>query len=353
MTLPRILVLHAYSADNAGDGLLVRETLELLHDALGEVEVTMLASRPDSFADLPVTSYPTVPTKRGWDARTRAILKDIDSYDLVVGVGGGYLRTGTPIESAKTLLVMGPQLRAAARSKTPSLYLPQSIGPTRFGTNGWMRRQLRGIDTVMVRDDRSLSELAGPTLVRMPDLATSGATRGRQPGVAVDPIPVLSIRAIRGKINPDIYRVADALGTYDAYTQSTIGGNDDRPAMATLKPRTMIDRGEIMTPGGTPRVIVAVRLHAALMALAAGHYVVHLAYERKGFGAFGDLGISPWVHSVNTFDADEVVRQAQALLTDPAVRQDYDERIRASQDSIAAARSAIVDRIRQLCPPAA
>lgn len=302
----------------------------------------MLASRPDSFADLGIPTFPTVPTRRGWDRRTRAVLSRIDDFDLVVGVGGGYLRAGTPVELLKSALVMGPQLRAAARSTTPSVYLPQSIGPARFGTRGVLTRLLRDIDVVMVRDDRTFLEVAGPTLVRTPDLAAASIADARKAGTTVEPRPVLSIRSVHGRINPDIYALAERMTPYDGYIQSTIGGNDDRPASATLSPARTLERSELMGAGSTPRVVVAVRLHAALMALAAGHYVVHLAYERKGFGAFDDLGISPWVHRVNGFDVDTVATQVADLLNDAAVRDDYDARLMNSSARIRDARADIV-----------
>ncbi|MGW9112841.1 polysaccharide pyruvyl transferase family protein [Microbacterium sp. NPDC055683] len=342
----RVLVLHGYSAENAGDGLLVRETLDLIEDALGaDTDITLLASRPETFTDLRVRALPTVPTKRGWNVETRAVLREIDDYDLVVAVGGGYLRAGTIVETLKTALVHAPQLRAAARTTAPTIYLPQSIGPARFGTRTWLRRTLRRIDTVMARDDRTVAEVGGPSVERRPDLATAAVVRGRQLGMAVDPVPVLSIRAVHGKINPDIYHLAERLSPYDGYVQSTVGGNDDRPAAATLAPRQTVERSELMSAGARPRVVVAVRLHAALMALAAGHYVVHLAYERKGFGAFGDLGISPWVHTVNHFHVETVAAQTRALLEDPAVRADYDARILRAKDSIAESRAKIVSEI--------
>lgn len=341
-----VLVLHGYSADNAGDGLLVRETIDIVREALGDVPITLVASRPETFADLDVTAVPAVPGKRGWDPRTRRVLKNIDSFDCAIAVGGGYLRAGTLVETAKTALVHGPQLLAAARATIPTLYLPQSVGPARFGTRGWVRGRLAKIDEVMLRDDRSMAEVSGPTVRRVPDLATAGVVAGRQPGADVDAVPVLSIRAVHGKINPDIYALAARLGEYDGYVQSTTGGNDDRPAAATLAPRETVERSTLMTPGGTPRVVVAVRLHAALMALAAGHYVVHLAYERKGFGAFGDLGIDPWVHNVNDFDPSTVAAQAHALLTDADVRADYDARIADAADRIQEARADIVARVK-------
>jgi polysaccharide pyruvyl transferase WcaK-like protein len=343
-----VLILHAYSADNAGDGLLVRETLNLLREALGTFEATMLASRPSSFADLGIRVLPTVPTLRGWQKETRAVLRAADNFDLVVGVGGGYLRSGTAVEALKAGLVMGPQLIAAARTRSPTLYLPQSIGPARFGTRRIVSRLLRRIDCVMVRDDRSLEEFAGPTLVRVPDLATGAVIASRASTSHVEPVPVVSIRSVRGRINPDLHALAERLKPFDGYVQSTVGGNDDRPAMSTLTSRRVLARDELMNSGGAVRVVVAVRLHAALMALAAGHYVIHLAYERKGFGAFADLHIEPWVHSVNSFDVDAVASQVQALVHDAEKRRDYDERLMTSSEHVQESRADIVSIIQRL-----
>lgn len=343
----RVLILHGYSAENAGDGLLVRETLDIVRAAAGEeAAITLLASRPETFDDLDLIALPTVPSCRGWDARTRRVLRCIDEYDLVVAVGGGYLRAGTVVETLKTVLVHGPQLRAAARASVPTFYLPQSIGPARFGTAGVFRRMLRNLDLVMARDNRTIDEVGGQTMERWPDLATAGVVNGRQTGSDVDTVPVISIRAVHGSISSHIYDLARQIAPYDGYVQSTVGGNDDRPAAETLTPRETVERGALMTPGRTPRVVVAVRLHAALMALAAGHYVVHLAYERKGFGAFGDLGLEEWVHRVNHFDVDAVRAQVDALLSDAAIRSEYDRRIEDARNRILGSRQQIVDKLR-------
>nr|WP_231366436.1 polysaccharide pyruvyl transferase family protein [Zhihengliuella flava] len=340
--------MHGYSAHNAGDGLLVSETLEIIADSLGECRITILASQPETFRHLNATLLPTVPTVRGWDRRTLATLKNINKFDVVIAVGGGYLRAGTLVETLKTLLVHGPQLLAASRANTPTFYLPQSIGPARFGVQALFRTLLKNVSRVYVRDDRSLNEFAGINVRRFPDLAAATASASRPTNGLVDPTPVLSIRDVHGSVKADIHRVARMLGTYDAYIQSTTRGNDDRPATATLCPRRLVSRKELMTRGGTPRVVLAVRLHAALMALAAGHYVIHLAYERKGFGAFSDLGLSDWVHSVNSFPPSKVFAQLQELLTNPAARDAYDARLADSASNIANARNEILEEIRAI-----
>lgn len=342
-----VLLLHGYSADNAGDGLLVHEAITIIRDALGPVSITLIASRPDTFEDLGVTVLPAIPTFRGWNPLTRAALKNINSFDLVVAVGGGYLRAGTPKEAAKSALVHGPQLRAAARSRTPTIYLPQSVGPARFGTSAWLRKHLSRIDKVMLRDDRSVAEFSGVAAERIPDLATLAAAQGRQPSARIAQTPVLSIRSVRGRVSPDVYRLASDLSPYDAYIQSTVSGNDDRAATASLSPERIIDRSELLAAEGPRRVVIAVRLHAALMALASGHYVIHLAYERKGFGAFADLGITTWVHNVNRFDSAQVIDQASTLLRDANARATYDADIFGAAEHIRAARAQIVDYVRK------
>jgi polysaccharide pyruvyl transferase WcaK-like protein len=343
----KILILHAYSAENAGDGLLVTEAMDLVTEALGsDVEVTIMASRPESFRHLPARVLLSIPRKTGYDREFVRALRNIDDFDLIVGVGGGYLRAGTPKEAAKTALAHIPQLFAAGHSTAPSVYLPQSVGPARFGLRPLLKTLVGKVDTFMLRDDRSVAQFGTGNTLRTADLATHSVLGGRQAGREPDERPVLSIRSVHGKIDPGIYELARRLGRYDGYVQSTVGANDDRASSATLSPQRVIPRGELMATNGKPRVIVAMRLHAALMALAAGHYVVHLAYERKGFGAFGDLDLSPWVHNVNGFDVGAVVAQVRELLDSPDAREDYDDRISMVGPRLQAMRDSIVDRLR-------
>jgi len=345
----RVVVLHAYSADNAGDGILVEHTLALLAEALGAPpQVTLLASRPQSFAHLDVVALPTVPGRRGYDPRTLRVLRGLGDVDLVIAVGGGYLRAGTPLEAAKSILVQGPQLWAAARTGTPTLYLPQSIGPVRWPLRAPLRALLKRMDGVLLRDDRSVAELALPNAVRSPDLAIRGVTSGRRPGSVPEVVPVLSVRAVRGRVPLGVYSLASRLAVFDSYLQSTTGGNNDRAATASLDARRPVGRELLMSPTGPVRVVVAMRLHAALMAMAAGHYVVHLSYERKGFGAFDDLGLSGWVHNVNTMDVEEVQRQVQLLSSDPRARASYDAAISAAAATIRQRHTDSVSSIREL-----
>jgi polysaccharide pyruvyl transferase WcaK-like protein len=94
------------------------------------------------------------------------------------------------------------------------------------------------------------------------------------------------------------------------------------------------------------RVVVAMRLHAALMALNAGHYVVHLSYERKGFGAFQDLGLGDYVFNVHNFNPDEVSALAHELASSEERRANYDNTVREALDRVGDNRSRIVESLR-------
>ncbi|MGO4362984.1 polysaccharide pyruvyl transferase family protein [Terrabacter sp. RAF57] len=325
----RVLILHAYSAKNRGDGLLVTHSLQVLSEALGDdLDVTLAASDPRTFDTLGIRVVNSKPSWRGYSREYLRVLTKINSFDLVVGVGGGYLRAGHLLEMIKMLVVMGPQIAAAAFSTTPSVYLPQSIGPLRFGSRRLIIPLLSRLDVVYARDDRTMREINLHNSRRVPDLAALGTSR-LTGGHDINLIPVLSVRAVRGTVPPAVLALARGIHRYDAFIQSTVGGNDDRAATSQLNPQAILDADSLLCET-TPRVVVAMRLHAALMALSEGHFVIHLAYERKGFGAFDDLGLSEYVHNSRAFDPDVVRAQLSGLLESQTERARYNRAVLSS-----------------------
>lgn len=318
--MTKVLLLHAYSAKNTGDGLLVDSAIEFLNECYEDPEITLLASYPNTFADRKCRVLPILPTSADW-FKTINVLIRASCFDLVCGVGGGYLRFGKPIESIKTSLVHLPQLLFAAFARTPSIYLPQSIGPVNRFQRPLVSYLLSKIDLIALRDNRSVSELALSNVRRIPDMATFRISPGVGRKIHVDATPVLSVRNIRGQLPREIHQLSQALGEYDTFVQSSVSGNDDRAATATLNGTRELSKDELLVNSSQPRIVVAVRLHAALMAIAAGHYVIHLAYERKGFGAFSDLGLSEWVHNVHNFDSATVASQVRCLLDSKETRE--------------------------------
>lgn len=344
----KVVVLHGYSADNIGDGMLVTEALDILSTAFPSdvLDITLCASHPDTF-DLPgVNVLSSMPTLLGYDRKYRKALRELDSADLVLGVGGGYLRAGTCIEYLKTALVHGPQVRAASRNGAKTVYLPQSVGPLSLGSAPLFRKLLEKLSVLWLRDDRSLTELhLEGTARRIPDMAVLRVRE--RTSQAVHRIPILSVRNLRGKLPLPVQQLASELRDFDGYVQSQAGSNQDLKPMQALAPRQIHSRSTLLSDQGPRRVVVAVRLHAALMALQAGHYVIHLSYERKGFAAFRDLGLSSHVHNAFSFNPQHVNDLVQNLLTDPTARLAYDETINTAIAGNDIRREDIVLSLRQ------
>jgi polysaccharide pyruvyl transferase WcaK-like protein len=66
-----------------------------------------------------------------------------------------------------------------------------------------------------------------------------------------------------------------------------------------------------------PAPVISVRLHGAVQAILAGLPAIHLAYERKSWGAYEDLGLMQWLHDARRFDPELVAAQAAELQADP------------------------------------
>ncbi|AOK29508.1 MULTISPECIES: polysaccharide pyruvyl transferase family protein [Burkholderia] len=342
-----VALLHAYSRRNSGDGLLVDLSVKLLREAFGDdVSVTIVAADPASFADYDSVLGAPVIADRGFTrvvasanllacASTRGarqLARLLDSVDLIVGVGGGYLRARNATEALKLEAGHILQMRAARASGKPAVYLPQSIGPANAGSEFVSRALgqhlaglLGGFSSVFVRDDRSFEFLKGNANTRRaPDLAVlefgarGGALTQQAARAAAGPVGhvamVLREAPSWNAAQLDRYRrsSAELIAALQARcrvsfaVQSTGRGNDD----AAYYRRLGIDQPPSLRhllAHDRPDVVISVRLHGALESILDGVPAFHLSYERKGFGAYGDLGVDDWVVNAADFAAMPVV----------------------------------------------
>lgn len=345
----KVAILQAYSATNLGDKLLVDEAISLLRECTSEhIDFTIAASYPETFKGYDIRFVRSRPSRRGFDSAYIALLYNLNQYDLVVGVGGGYLRFGSTRESLKTAIVHLPQLIRAATISVPTVYLPQSVGPAPAPLRPILSPILARIDKFFARDDTSIREFPGANFVRLPDMALMMANKSNREPHCVSAVPVVSIRHLGGSIPAPILELAKALGTFEGYIQSTGGGNDDTRAVQSIAPLRVIDGRELFEHPSERRVIVAGRLHAALMAINAGHYAIHLSYERKGYAAFSDMNLSNYVYNARSFNPVDVANQVYALLSDSTRRKQYDDALKLGFDSVMTQRAVLVDSIRRL-----
>lgn len=358
----KVVITHAYSTSNRGDGLLVDLAIAAIVRSLGpDVEIGVLAIDAASFdGNFKVFQYP--PAHGGVGQRVSATLKlvaatasgngllealglgDFGRPDLFVGVGGGYMRLDGGVSSLKAFVAHGLQMRATLATGIPTYYLSQSVGPLHGPLGKLMCSWVAKLGRINVRDDRSvklLEDMGASNVVRRPDMAIFSiaqqldatqktASRAGPPRLIARELKRQSEvkTAYEQKLNQLITSIQDLAPAL----QSSGRGNDDPAFYAAMgwnanSPflRDLIAQGEL------PRAIVSVRLHGALEAIRAGVPTVHLSYERKGFGAFADLGIGEYVHNVNDFDLELVVRQMNELIADPT---EYWRRVHDNMNAI-------------------
>jgi polysaccharide pyruvyl transferase WcaK-like protein len=364
----KALVLHAYSARNDGDGFLVAAAVRLLEAAgVAPTNVEVAAVDPSSFGDLKTISLPfsrrrsiasntyaAVETLAGAALRGVGIRSDmlaaaIDAADVVIGVGGGYLRAGSIGEQLRTGLVHYPQLALAAGHGSKTIYLPQSVGPLTPPLGAMIRSQLSRLGAVYVRDDRTVSELVGLANVRrVPDMAALELGRRRIGSDRPQPRRIVLVArdlpSRRATYLPRLQHLASLIPDATIAIQSDVSGNDDRAFCARLFPdRHIIPAHEAFT--GPPSVVISVRLHGALMAILAGHPAIHLSYERKGWGAYADLGLNPYVHNAGHFNPAAVAAQAKDLMNEP---QSFWAGVAAKAPFLEREYAALVQSVREL-----
>jgi hypothetical protein len=217
--------------------------------------------------------------------------------DLIIGVGGGYMRTDGGIKSLKAFIAHGLQLRWAIASGIPTFYLSQSVGPLGDSFGKIMRGWCTKLDRISVRDDRSLALLDdAPGVRRRPDMAIfSIADKLAIPAGPADYATGTPRLIARGLDRPEPVRKAyqdklqallKAVPDMAPALQSSGRGNDDPAFYSAMGWGDQAPfLRDLMETADRPQVVVSVRLHGALEAIRAGIPTIHLSYERKGFGA--------------------------------------------------------------------
>lgn len=338
-------ILHAFSRRNAGDGLLVDLTLEALKDAgVDSRECVLIALDATSFSDLnnvhqgPGEFRGTLSLKAiksvaalfenyllsssGWglSGETARIINEAKG---LVAVGGGYLVADSPVRNAGILVNHLLQARLAARSPAPSIYLPQSIGPFSGPARGPLFKALSKIDRIYARDDKTFKELPFGNKVRCPDLAVLKLARELD---AIEPASkagqqfVIVPRDLPNPLGLDegLKSLSRSFpGALWAVQAEVSGKRSDRAFIQSLGEAPAGNLDAILNQGRAG-IAISVRLHGSLGALLKGVPSIHLAYERKGWGAYEDLGLSEFVHDARNFDPILVAEQARRIFSDPA-----------------------------------
>lgn len=363
----RVAIIHAFSRANAGDGLLVDLTFEALREAgIAREECLLLALDPESFADIPnVIRAPGEPAARpslkligaGFEAMASlagwgSVREKLRGTDALIAVGGGYLVADSPVRQAGIVANHLAQLRVAAAHHGPTIYLPQSIGPLEGVAGHWTRKALAQMSRVWARDDETMRELALANTRRCPDLAVMKLARSFAQIEQSPPTgaPILVARDLPAcgdyhrRLGSLRAMLADAVCAVQADTPGPRSDQAFYHRIGWGEAPSLAQR--LRQPSGP---VVSVRLHGAIGALLAGRPAIHLAYERKGWGAYEDLGLGDYVHDARRFDPGLIAEQVRDLATDPVP---YWNRVKAAQDALSKAWDMMVADMAERIPSA-
>jgi glycosyltransferase involved in cell wall biosynthesis/polysaccharide pyruvyl transferase WcaK-like protein len=300
-----------------------------------------------------------LPVAPGRSARSpwRPLLHDVD---LVVLVGGSNIfdDAGVPalLSLPRLAEVLSPA-QAAIRDGTPVLLLGHTLGPFhRRPARLLARRMLHGAAAV-VRETKSVGtarELGLTAVEEAADMAFA-ITPARTPPVErmlrAVPAPPRRTLAISVRRHPTLGTGADArlvrefagaaralirTGLVDAVAlvPHTVGPTpveDDRPLTRQLSeelrdvPVAIVDDdvspAELSAFYGEMAAVVAVRLHAAILAVNAGTPTFAVSYlTGKTQGVMTQVGLPDAVGEFATVTADAIVREVTAQLRDATLR---------------------------------
>ncbi|WP_052878315.1 polysaccharide pyruvyl transferase family protein [Vibrio coralliirubri] len=362
----KVFIQQAYSRKNSGDGLLVDLTLKNLQEAFGDHEYTILANDPASFSDLK-NVYQGQSTRIGISkyfhsainigklilnlvfkvpVRDPYLEKLSSESDLIVGVGGGYMRGKGALETLKCLANNIYQLAWAKDTGKPIVYFPQSVGAYHPLIWRMISRYFKDM-TYYCRDDRSSHLVDGS--IRMPDLVVLEIANKlnikpinpkRRDGILFVVRELNDTEARISKYKDNINKLSELYDSRCEFViQSKGRGNDDEKFASEVLGLTGLRTLKEALRDGKNYLVVSVRLHGALESILSGHTAIHLSYERKGFGAYSDIGIIDYCHNVFDFDLDELNNQIENLLLDETY---YWNQVNKSADLVLKSRDTMI-----------
>lgn len=294
------------------------------------------------------------------DRPPRRLRRLVADADLVIVVGGSNIYDNpsvSPVLSLARLLTVAAPVHAAVRAGKRVVLLGHTLGPFPRRTGHRLARRLvSGADLAVVRESSSVAhaESLGVRAVEIaPDMAfavspqRSSLVEGvlaslpHQPsrclGVSIRQHPSLGSAADRRAVTvvAEAARRMVAAGIVDGvvvipHTVGPIPIEDDRGITRDLHdelgdiPVTVVD--DELTPSelacfyGSLAAVVAVRLHAAILAIAGGTPAYAIAYfTRKTEGVMAGVGLPDAVGDFATVNAHDIVASLTKL-TSPATR---------------------------------
>jgi polysaccharide pyruvyl transferase CsaB len=341
----RIVISGYYGFGNVGDEAMLAGLLQMIRDVRPGTEMTVLSAAPGQ-----TESVHAVRAVSRWNPTS--IVAALRRSDALVSGGGGLLQDVT---SARPIAYYAGIMELAGSLGRPYVILAQGLGPIHRRLNRRLAaRALTRAAHVSLRDDESIA-LARQIGVRRPiDRAADPAIALAAHPTAKDAHVLVAPRggsATRGVIRPlrDAVREVSAgspvlalpMDARDADISASvvagIAGAQVVPADAGLE--TKLDAI------ASARVVIGVRLHALILAAAAGVPAVAISYDPKVDAFARRAGIPVAGTASEDLRPDAVLECVrQALEADPEPNRSRVDAMRAEARQAVAAALASVER---------
>ena len=302
-------------------------------------------------------------------ATANALLRDeeqalLDLYadaDFVVATGGTYLVENYSIASRAR------EFRVVNRLGLPLALFTQSMGPFGARSASMLRDVFDRSRLVLLRDESSLAHLratggrpartavVGDVGFTLADPAAVEAARtGAEPAgsplsvaasvrdwhffrtksaaegmqAVIRSFAALSEHLARRRARIEFLSTCQGVPEYARDDSSVARRVLQEDAVARLHADAVtVDDGfhtsaELMRKFGAFDLVVSMRMHAAILALAAGTPVLPIAYEPKTRDLFERMGFGDWVLDVETLGPDTLVRTFDRVVAELPLRRD-------------------------------
>lgn len=379
-----IIISHVYSSDNKGDAALTSVLIQDLKRRFSGAAITILKlevnKRDDQFEGVPerpsfmyyalnqyknllvklaftlymisATLLWAVCRKRGWPAvylpkNLRDVAEIYEQADLIVPVGGGYLRSRKGLLNRFNLpLLLHPLLFGYLLGKPTVLY-SQSVGPFQ---NGFERLivayVLKRMTRILLREDTSMALLASLGVIDNTARAIDSGFLLRSNrklnmrklyGIAPDALLVgATVRAwlkgdAQAKYEAAVAKALDAIietqGAHVVFIPqvTAIKGDDDRLVsrrvhglMRHTKAVTRIDdtpdHHRIKAIYDNLDILLGTRFHSVIFSLTSYVPVLAIEYEHKTSGIMRDLDLEQWVVKIEDVNARQLTKMLKTLV---------------------------------------
>lgn len=392
-----VLLVNSYSARNLGDRMIASATIRLL-----EAHGASVRLMSDDARDAGRYTVPRVPPPVGaWPGERRGLSSIArEARDLVtprrqapgfgwahacISVGGGYLYDDGSRSSRLNLARRVATLRAARLAGLPVAFAGHSIGPFRSRLSGLATaRELRRSRLVTVRERSSLErcrELGVTSVELADDCAFAAALAPPRPPVAREQaaIGVTVKDSLPGAGPAEYRRYREALawgvvrGLAGAPLEVVVISQVDAHArdsdaracaelVGQLRAAGVAGRfvdlveardEEVLALYGRLDLLVASRLHSAIVAACAGTPAVGLSYMPKMEGVFERLGLPDLVLPARSLEATDLAGViAGALSRQASLRRHLRARVPVLRSSAERGVERVLESLAEATSPA-